>query len=311
MIEHPHHKQTFVDEQVFGRFVIGFWKPSGLTARIALIIAALVNLAIVSAVAGAVGIPQLQKFDGSLMHQPSLFLATLTIAILLVATTLIGTILAGAVRFEAGVFAAAVGLIAITLRTGTMQTVLFETNGAPSTYIGLAFELILLGAILLGSFALLRIIAKSVPGMLHKPRRHDAPEVADEDAPMPTPPPEEWMQKITAMAVQVLISAVILMFLCQSAAKYQTLASLALASMIGTIFAYISFPARPSAWFWLGPIVLGIIGYALAAAGQDGSLAVGLPSGIFAGLARPLPMDYASVGTASAMLGYWVMHKPA
>jgi hypothetical protein len=62
-------------------------------------------------------------------------------------------------------------------------------------------------------------------------------------------------------------------------------------------------------WFWCGPFVVGLIGYIMAASGQDSSLAIGSPTGFFAALARPLPIDYASMGPAGAIIGYWTVHK--
>ena len=37
--------------------------------------------------------------------------------------------------------------------------------------------------------------------------------------------------------------------------------------------------------------------------------AIGEPAGIFASLARPMPLDYASVGVAGSLMGYWVGRK--
>ena len=56
----------------------------------------------------------------------------------------------------------------------------------------------------------------------------------------------------------------------------------------------------------MGPLLTGVIGYALAAMGQVSNLNIGLPTGTVAALARPLPLDYASVGIAGAILGYWM-----
>jgi hypothetical protein len=100
-----------------------------------------------------------------------------------------------------------------------------------------------------------------------------------------------------------------MMFLCQSEAKNQALASVGIASFLGTIIAYKYAPVRPSIWFWSGPLIIGLLGYILAAMGQDANLAIGSPIGTFASLARPLPIDYASVGPAGAILAYWMMRK--
>ena len=54
--------------------------------------------------------------------------------------------------------------------------------------------------------------------------------------------------------------------------------------------------------------ICGCIGHVHIAPG----VAIGRPGfggGFLAGLARPLPLDYAGVGTAAALLGYWVRRK--
>lgn len=75
------------------------------------------------------------------------------------------------------------------------------------------------------------------------------------------------------------------------------------------MIAYKYSPVPSSIWYWAGPLMVGLVGYLLVFTGQDPQLVVGNPSGTFAALARPLPMDYASVGPAGALLGYWMMRK--
>jgi hypothetical protein len=131
-------------------------------------------------------------------------------------------------------------------------------------------------------------------------------EVPGMDDPSAQPP---LSTRIGALATHFLATTLILSLLCQSDAKNQAFASVGFASLCGTLLAYPSFPCRPSFWFWISPLAVGVLGYALAAAGQDGSLATASPQGFFAGLSRPLPLDYASVGPAGAIIGYWMMHK--
>jgi hypothetical protein len=47
-----------------------------------------------------------------------------------------------------------------------------------------------------------------------------------------------------------------------------------------------------------------VVGYLIAFFGNDGGTAGDL-HGWAAALARPTPLDYASVGTAAALLGHW------
>ena len=119
------------------------------------------------------------------------------------------------------------------------------------------------------------------------------------------------LNNLTATISQTVITAVIIMILCQSETKNQCLASVGIASMLGSIMAYKYAATRPSFWYWAGPLLAGFVGYALAALGQDANLNIGSPTGLFAALARPLPVDYASVGVAGAIFGYWVSSAPA
>jgi hypothetical protein len=242
-------------------------------------------------------IPQFPGFDGSLLRQPSPTMAVAAIAILMLLATVVGTVLGGAVRFEVGLAAAATGLAVISLRSGTIRSVLFDAHGDPSVYATLIAETIILGIILCALWVGLWMWGRAGGiGPLSQP-----PDSQDSSAPLTA--------RLCALGTHILATALILCLLCQSEAKNQALACVGLASLAGSLLAYSSFPCRPSIWFWMSPLLVGIFGYAVAACGQDGSLVTASPQGFFAGLARPLPLDYASMGPAGAMIGYWMMHK--
>jgi hypothetical protein len=84
-------------------------------------------------------------------------------------------------------------------------------------------------------------------------------------------------------------------------------------SFAGAFFPYWNRGAYPSAWYLAAPMVVGMVGYLLAfALVRATDLAIGRPGnsgGVLAALARPLPLDYASVGTAGALAGYWIRRK--
>ena len=56
---------------------------------------------------------------------------------------------------------------------------------------------------------------------------------------------------------------------------------------------------------------MGVVGYLLAWFNlPPDSLQTGRPhGGILSALARPLPLDYAGIGTAASLLGYWMRRK--
>ncbi len=207
---HPH-----VDDHVFGQWVLGLVKPSGTSARVGLIIAAIVDFAIVSVASRWFALPALPGFDGSILHQPSPIAAFVTIAILMLIATLLGTILAGAVRFEAGLFTATLSLVAISFRCGTMQSVLLEAGGKESVYNGLILELLIFSAFIVGLWILLWIL-----GRANVARANSLP---DSD-----PVENTLVECLTALITQAVATGVFMMFLCQSEAKNQ--ASLRLAS---------------------------------------------------------------------------------
>jgi len=298
--------RKFIDDAVFGRGVIRFWTTDGVRARVALVLAMAASFALFSFGSTWLAVPPLAGFDGSLLREPSPILAIISVALLLVITTIIGTILAGAVRFEAGLFAAMVGLTCISLRGGTMQSVLFEVAGSQNVYFVLIFELIILSIMLVSLWAMLWSLGKA--HLVHPTPQYE--HIEESVTVEPPAPGGDLTGNIIALATQVVATAIIIMCLCQSESKKQALASVAIASILGTSIAYMGFPTRPSIWFWSGPLIVGFIGYLLAAFGQNTGLETGNPQGFFAALARPLPLDYASVGPAAAILGYWMMRKP-
>jgi hypothetical protein len=283
----------YLDDRAFGGRVLGIWNPNGLSARIALAIAVGINCLIFAAASQYFELPILPGFDGSIICQPSPVSAFAVVAVTLAVATLVGTVLAGAVRFEAGLFAAAFGLMAFSLRCGTMQSVLLEAGGNEGVFVRLAVELLILGLCLGGMWTVLWRLARAVHGRFSTPREKDS----------------GLLNSLTATIAQTIATGVFMFLLCQSEAKYQALASVGVASWLGSMIAYKCAPARPSIWYWIGPLLVGLIGYVLAATGQDTNLDIGSPAGTFAALARPLPVDYASLGTAGAILGYWMMRK--
>ena len=288
-----------IDEGTFGERILGVFLPWGTRGRIAIALAMGVACLIFGAGSQWLAIPQFPGFDGSLLRQPSPAMAVTAVAILLLLTTIVGTVLAGAVRFEAGLAAAATGLAVISLRSGTIRSVLFDANGEAGVYITLIGETIILGIILVCLWLGLWMWGRAGGvGALNEPTGPEDPSAS-----------AALTARICALATHILATALILCLLCQSEAKNQALASVGLASLAGTLLGYSCFACRPSIWFWISPLLVGIFGYAVAAFGQDGSLATASPQGFFAGLARPLPLDYASMGPAGAMIGYWMMHK--
>jgi hypothetical protein len=282
-----------LDDRPFNRWVLTLWTPHGVSARAAITLALIANCLIFYFASRWFGFPVLPGFDGSIFCQPSPITAFLLVAILLAIGAFVGTFIAGAVRFEAGLFAACFAMTILSQRCGNMQEVLFEAGGDSSVFYRLAAELLVLGLLLAAIWAGLWAMAKA----------------AHSDAPPPPATGSTLVNNLTATIAQTVATAVIVFVLCQAPAKNQVQASIGIASWLGAMIAYKYAPARPSFWFWIGPILVGLIGYILAAAGQDSTLQVGVPTGPYAPFARPLPLDYAGIGVAASILGYWMMRK--
>jgi hypothetical protein len=276
------------DDQRLDRAVLGYWGSAGNSGWTALTVAAGAACLIFAVGSKEFSLPILPGFDGSILAQPAPLVVLFLVAVMLAASTLVGAIIARAVLFEAGLFSAAFGLMVLSLRCGTIQSVLFESDGSQTVYLRLILELLILSAFLVGIWLLLCRLAGPA-------------KTAPEDS--------KILNNLTATLAQTIATAVLILILCQSEAKNQCLASVGIASVAGSMLAYKYAPTRPSIWYWIGPLLAGVIGYALAALGQDANLNIGLPTGTFGALARPLPLDYASVGVAGAILGYWMTTK--
>jgi hypothetical protein len=206
----------------------------------------------------------------------------------------IGTILASRAHHDGGLFCACVGLAALSVRMGPSGFALRAADG-PSIYLGFAAELLLLYAALAVTWFVLHRLPHS--------------GWAPTDLGIHESDPDETLdQKLIATGAQALITLILMMLLCQSDAKNQTLASVMIASYLGALGAHHLVPIRPSAWFWIGPLAVGLIGYIGQYFNPIG-WNIGEARGLFAPLARPLPLDYAALGTAGALLGYWTSQR--
>jgi hypothetical protein len=246
------------------------------------------------------GIPHVPGYEMSLAVQPSPTAALLLTAVLLLAATAVGTAVAGTVRFDGGLFAAAVGLAALSSRGGTMRHVT-QTAAGPAVFLAMAVELLLLGAVLgLAWFGLWLLYRQ---GRLAGDALRDG--LRDQ--------PHSLTDRFLAVATQAGATAVLVLLLARTDEKKQVLSAVAVASLLATLLAYAVSPARPSVCFWAGPIVVGIVGYLAAYASSNSldpvALKNGQLGGLLAPLARPLPLDYASLGTAGAILGYWTSRQ--
>jgi hypothetical protein len=125
------------------------------------------------------------------------------------------------------------------VRGGPIRYTLGYSAG-PQVFITLAAELMILYAILGIGWGVVWLLRTN--GWLQDDPFRDG--VADQNEPM--------SQKISALATQVIVMALIMMLLCKTDRKPQVLASVGLGAFLATLAAHSLFPARPSMWYWVG-----------------------------------------------------------
>lgn len=239
----------------------------------------------------SLGIPADRGYNASVLQQPHWPLVLVSIYIVFAVCLVLGTLVSGRWWFFGGLFAAVVGLSVLSIRGGPIHYVLFDaqSTGSPQrVFSSLAVETILL-------FIPIALAWTFLWGRYERALPPSKPKGSSADLPL----------GVTIIA-QVVFTGVILLVFAATDAKKQVLVSVFLASLIGSALADHATPHRQAArWFWIGPMAVGVIGYVLAYFNAT-AWTTGAATGAFAGLARPLPLDYASAGAAGALLGYWV-----
>lgn len=241
--------------------------------------------------ARTMGIPAERGFDAGVLEQPHWPLVLISIYVLFAVCLVVATLISGRWWFFGGLFAAVVGLSVLSARGGPIRDVLFDaqaTDSPRNVFVRLALEtcLLFIPIGLAWTFFWMRF-----------------------DAALPAPDPDsrtEQMPLALALVAQTVITAAVVLLLAATDAKKQVMVSVFLGGLLGTALADYLAPHRKAAiWYWVGPLVVGMIGYLLAYV-NAAAWTNGAPLGTFAALARPLPLDYASVGTAGALLGFWL-----
>jgi hypothetical protein len=239
------------------------------------------------------GIPPVLRFDGSLLAQPHWALAIVATYIMLLIAAAIGTVVAGWSWFFAGLFTAAIGLVTFSVRCGTLHYVLFNAAlTADSKGIFLR---------LLGEQCLLFIPIVALWFFFW--RRYESQ--------IPTPEPQndrssDFFMTIGAIIAQTVLMGILVLLLAPTDVKKQVVVSVFVAGLLGSMLGEYLFPNRHAGqWYWVGPLLVGMIGYAMACLNVT-AWTIGDANGALANLAHPLPLDYAGAGIAGALLGYWI-----
>ena len=238
-------------------------------------------------------IPTQRGFEASLLQQPNWGLAIIATYVMLVCSIVIGLLVAGRSWFFAGLFSGAIGLMALSARGGPMRFVLFDAaahGAAQRVFLRLLVEqcLLFLPIALIWTY-LWRQYQLATPTL-------DGAEDIDQSG----------ASTVVAVLAQSAIMGAVVLLLAATDAKKQVLVAVFLGGFVGTALGDYLFPDRKAAaWYWVGPFAVGALGYLLAHFNAT-PWTNGNPAGMFAALARPLPLDYASSGCAGTLLGYWI-----
>ena len=263
--------------------------------RFGLTLGSMLALALTFWILRTMNIPAVMYRAGSVLQQPGWIVVMATLWVCIALSAIVTTVVASRTHYDGGLFCACVALAGVSSHFGTIRYALIAAGGN-GIYLALAVELILLYLPVMGVWFILHRMSTS-----HVlPAEH----VLDE-----SDPDEPLDQKLLATAAQTLLTMICMMIFCQSDAKRQTLASVFVSAYLGALIVHHFFiSAQPSAWYWTGPLVVGLVGYiGQSFGGTDFQL--GEATGFFAPMARPQPLDYASLGVAGAMMGYWTSQR--
>lgn len=261
----------------------------------AFVIAGLLAFSVVWWVCELFRIPAARGFDAALLPTPGKLIVVLVATVLAGA---IGGLIVGRFHFDGGVACAAVGLLAVSTRGGRMQDLLL-VHQTPNIYLTLAVETAILFGGIFGIWVLLTALRRR--GVVR-----DAFVTSDGST-------EAFGQKLLASGAHLLIMGALMTVACQSDDKLQVWVTLLLSGYVAARAAYAFVPADDGIFFWPVPVVLAIVGYVAAYMDADKSmaspLAIGQVSGALAGLARPLPVDWASMGVIGSLVGFWAARE--
>jgi len=263
--------------------------------------------------AGRLGVLEYPGYGASLIEQSGWVGRLLAAAFLYVVAVAVGTLVTGVVRFDGGLLVGGLGLAALSMGSASSQSVYLwaDSHGGRAVFLHLALEMVLL-------FLFVAAAWTAVWGLRGRGWLGDATDEVDEEpAPDPKAPRDPFARPkpkptaaqmrnrfIMALALNVIVTSLIVLLLATDEAKGQVLAAVGIAAMFGAAAAQHFFPDADSReYHWVGALAAGLIGY-LAAYLAAPDLATGHPGdSALAALARPLPLDYASFGTAGAVLG--------
>lgn len=244
------------------------------------------------------GLPVHADYEASLLQQPNVVAAVLVAGLALLLSVVLGTLIAAPIRFDGGLLIGVVGLAGLSLRGGTMRDVILWSGRLPGTTpCPQIFGLLMLETLLL--FALVGGVWLIIWHLYQRDLLRGRVQ------PYSDLPRVSAARTAAAIGLQTAVAAVVTLLVGQSEQKAQAMVAAGIGAFFGAGAAEFYFRnARIARWYWVGPAAVALLGYALAWINPAG-LATADLHGWTASLARPLPLDYASIGAAGALLGHW------
>jgi len=252
----------------------------------------IVSCVLFSMGAKIIGWPSEPGFRASLAQPPVSIAGFLTAIVLLCLCTALGTAVLGRRWFLAGLMSATAGLAVWSVRGGPTTPVVLRadtTHAASLVFFEMLAELIVLFAVIAAIWNFLWTrMAPSLTLPVGKAKHA-----------------EEGRSTGAAVVAQAAMMAVFVLIFVATSQKKQVMIGVFLAGLFSTSIAESFFADRKAGrWYWAGPLIAGAAGYIVNMWSPQG-VEIGDPSGTFAALARVLPLDYASLGCAGTLLGYW------
>jgi hypothetical protein len=274
------------DASVFG--------PRRITQAL-VILTAVISCLIFRAAARVVHFPSEPGFQGVILQSPGMQPGAAVVGLLLlVVCTLLGTLLLGRRWYLAGLMTAVTGLANWSVRGGPANYVFFRahTFGRGGwVFAEMIVELVLFFAVIGGLWNLLWTRQRQLPALSQT-----------EDG------SKSGRSTLPAILAQTALMAVFVLILAATNQKKQALASAFVAGLAATAIAEAWFAdARAGRWYWVAPLLVGLLGYAMGYF-QPSGIEIGTldaDRNFLAPLAHVLPLDYASLGCAGVLLGYW------
>jgi len=218
---------------------------------------------------------------------------------------------------EGALLATLVGAAGLSLRSEPARMMLWrwEANSG-RVFCLLAVEVLALAGILAGAMVVIAL-TRAAGGRLF-PRLTWAGEQPESDSSSPAAAgrghkANRLPQMIGAGLLEIAVALTLLVYTFRSTDRGQIAFALAASFFVGALAAHWAFPIRSSIPFWLGPILMAVVVFALGSAGAKGSSGPAWYNVLIVARRIPLraalPVDWLAWGGGGAVAGFWLSRR--